>query len=279
MANVVVVDSNPVVRQALAAGVQSAIRTAALIDSDDANAAMAVVQSMPVDVMVIEAGLDAGIDAATLLFAVAARHPRASILLRSNNLSDVSANRGGIAWVCATDDDISPLVSAVSEAVSHRDDVGWGVGDMDLVDVVACLHKTSWSGALSVRDGRRSGMLVVDSGKIVHAEFDGKAGDAAAEAILRAPGGTICECDPPEVMPRTVVSETNTLLAAAQEYLENYEPEDAVEITEDDLVQFMGLEEQEPTSQHDAFQLFSDEELAELALDDAMAIPLAKNRS
>ena len=278
MANVVVVDSNPIVRRTLASGVQSAIQTAALIDSDNANSAMEVLRSTPVDVIVIDAGLDAGIDAATLLFAVAARHPRASVLMRSSTLSDAAEARGGIAWVCATDD-VSPLVGAIREAVSNRGAAGWTVADMDLIDVVSCLNKTRWSGALSIRDGRRSGVLVMNIGNVVHAEFEGKAGDAAAAAILRGAGGTICECDPPEVTRRTVISDTTTLLAETLVYFDNHAPEDAVEITEDDLVQFMGLEEQESTGQHDTFQLFSDEELADLALDDAMAIPLAKNRS
>jgi hypothetical protein len=150
---------------------------------------------------------------------------------------------------------------------------------MDLVDVVSCLNKTRWSGALSVRDGRRSGILVMNSGTIVHAEFDGKAGDAAAGVILRAAGGTICECDPPEVNRRTVVRDTAQLFADSLLYLENHEPEDTVEITEDDLVHFMGIEEEDSIGHQAAFQLFSEEELAELALDDSMAIPLSKNRS
>lgn len=279
MANVVVVDSNPIVRRALADGVQSAVQTAALFDSHDANSAMEVVRSTPVDVIVIDAGLDAGIDAATLLLAVAARHPRASILMRSPTLSDAAEARGGIAWVCATDGDVSPLVGAIREAVSNRGNDGWSVADMDLVDVTSSLNKTRWSGALSVRDGRRSGVLVMNAGNIVHAEFEGKRGDAAAAGILRSPGGTICECDPPKVNRRTVIGDTAALIAETLVYHANHKPEDAVEITEDDLVQFMGLAEQESTEQHDTFQLFSDDELAELALDDAMAIPLSKKRS
>jgi hypothetical protein len=275
MANVVVVDSNPILRKSLATQVQIAVKTATLIDSDDPTSALAVVRSTPVDVILIDAGLDAGIDAATVLLAVAARHPRASVLMRTTNPEDASPPRGGIAWVCSTSEDVSPLVGAISDAVTNRAAANWALADMDLVDMTGCLHKTRWSGALAVRDGRRSGLLVLHSGSIIHAEYDGQAGDGAAEAILRSPGGTICECDPPQTSRRTVVSETSDLLEGAAHHLANHRPEDALEITEDDLVEFMGLEDEEEGGTA-GFQLFSDEEIAELALDDAMAIPIPK---
>ena len=278
MANVVVVDSNPIVRNSLTTHVQAAVRTATLIDSEDASSALAVVRSTPVEVILIDAGLDAGIDAATVLLSVAARHPRASVLMRTTNPEDTSPPRGGIAWICATSEDVSPLVGAITDAVTNRAAANWALADMDLIDLVGCFHKTRWSGALAVRDGRRSGLLVLHSGSIVHAQYEGKAGDSAADVILRSAGGTVCECDPPQTNPRTVVSDTADLLASASHYLATHSPEDTVEITEDDLVEFMGLEDAEPGIGADAFQLFSDEEIAELALDDAMAIPIPKKK-
>ena len=275
MPNVVFVESDPQLRQYLAAQVPSAVRTATVIESDGPTSAMDVIRTTPVDVIVIDAAIDAGIDAATVLFAVAARHPRATVLMRTTDPDRAVECRGGIAWVYGTTADHGSLVEGIREAVAGRTKRGGTLSDMDLVDVVACLHRTGWSGALAIRDGRRSGMVVLRSGAIIHAVYDGTAGDAAAAAILTAAGGTICECDPPATTSNTVVSDTGDLLRNAVVAIHNRSPEDTVEITEDDLLEFMGVEEEEEGGAA-GFQLFSDDELAELALDDAMAIPIPK---
>lgn len=278
MPNVVVVDSNPILRQALAVDVPTAVKTATLIDTDGPASALDVIRSTPIDVIVIDAELDAGIDAATVLLAVAARHQRATVLMRTTSPDDASDQRGGISWICGSEDDPAPVVGAIQDAVAGRTARGGNLIEMDLVDVVSCLHKTRWSGALAIRDGRRSGMVVLRSGALIHAEYEGRAGDAAAEAILRAAGGTICQCEPPSVASNTVVSDTSALLRDAAGAIARRSPEDTVEITEADLLEFMGIEE-EQGSIPDGFQLFSDDEIAELALDDAMAIPIPKKNS
>ena len=94
----------------------------------------------------------------------------------------------------------------------------------------------------------------------------------ALEGMLRLRGGTVAECDPPEDTSPNIVRTTPTILAEAAALAASRDPAGDLEITEEDLIEFMDVDN-EPEAEP-AFQLFSADELAELALDDSMAIPL-----
>ncbi len=270
MPNIVVVEPDSDLRNALSAQVPVSFGDTTVIVSEDGDTALQVLRTNPVDLMVVNVGLRRGLDAVALILSIAARHPTATVLLRGESL-DASSVSLGVGCVRHPNNDISSLVEAMTEAIARRGDDGRTLASMPLARLLEVIRVARWSGALSIRTGRRVGVLVSDAGVPVHASFDGTAGEEALRTLLGLPGGTLAECDPPISFKRNLTTDPAALVAEGVRAWLSGAPQAEVEITEDDLIDFMG-DVAAPAA--DAFELFSETELAELMLDDGMAIPL-----
>lgn len=272
MPNVIVVDRSPNVRRNLSSALTASREDLAVIACDGSESALDVLRTTPVDVVVVDGRLNTAAGALAVLLAAAARNRGAVALVRGESGEGAGVD-DGIGRVAAREGDLSPLVDAVVSCVAEPGSRGRPLGDLSLGALVAQMSRDGWSGALALRDGRRAGALGVSAGAVTHASFGGLSGDAAAELILSLEGGTLTELDAPGLAHNVTLS-TAELLGRAETARAGRGSDGALEITEEDLVDFMGLSAAAPVE--DAFQLFSAEELAELALDDTMAIPLRR---
>lgn len=274
MANVVVVDKTPEVRQELSKAITESLPGGLVIACEDGESALDVLRTTPVDILALDAGLDTGVDIISVILAAAARHRRATVLVRADSGVDVAV-RGGIGRIVASDDDISRLIEALVETANDRHDRAMQLSELSLLRILEETNLAEWSGALAVRDGPRSGIVAIAGGNLVHARFDGDDGEPGLSRMLRLVGGTLTECNPPADLVVNVDRPTATLLAEAAAI--QAAGGDELEITEEDVVDFMGLSQS--GQMEPAFELFSKEELAELAIDDGMAIPIPRSAS
>lgn len=270
MPQIVIVDSEPERLDAAVAAARAALPNIDLSPISEVEGAVEFVRASSPDLLVVHAGTSGARGAAGVLLGGAAYQRRAKALL----LTDDGVELGGVEADCLGVRVVASGVAGLGDALS--DELSAAEADS-----LASLHParflqvarlTEWSGVLSVRDARRSGTIEVAAGKVCGARFQDTEGAEALQAILNLIGGTLAARRREDV-DASAIDGADRLVDEAVVLWKDGGPDDAIEITEDDLVAFMG---DEPATEMDAFQLFSPEELSELALDDAMAIPVGR---
>lgn len=269
MPQIVIVDSEPDRLDAAVAAARAALPNVELSPMSDADGALEYVRASAPDLVVVHAETAGTRGAAGLLLGGAAYQRRARALLLTDGVSAGDPAEADCLGVRFVTTGAEGLGSALADELSAAE-----------TDPLASLHPsrflqvariTGWSGVLCIRDGRRSGEVEVAGGTVCGARFDGTEGMGALEAMLNLIGGTLATRR--AAAPGEPLHGADTAVDEAVRIWKDGGPDDAIEITEDDLVAFMG---DEPATEMDSFQLFSPEELSELALDDAMAIPVGR---
>jgi len=276
MSHIVAISSNPDGLDALRAAIldrRAEARWSAVASVDEA---LGDHDAGPADVVLFD-GVDDGI--VPRLSRLWSSAPLTGIVLYDASADDGVAHTasGALTWV-GTDADPTNVGDAVDAILERRDGVK-RLDAMTLDDVVTLAVATAWTGGIAVRNGARSGRLGFAGGRPAVARFADLVGEDALIEMLTLPGGTLVLVGPVDDADAAI--EHFDLIAvrdAAEARRRDMDHAEPVDITDEDLELFMGTpgEPAAPAGGGDAFQLFSDDELAELQLDDAMAVSLPR---
>lgn len=265
MRDVVVFSRDPEFSRRFRGALQDAFAGAEIRDADTLEDVRAISRERAPSIYVV-GGPDAAGRAVDVMAIGAARSRLARLVVLGGRAN--GSFEGGVR-ILASDTGDQGLVEACSGA-----DAGdaSSLGDLSLESVLRVAHATSWSGSLGLRTSGRSGVLNIRVGNVIEASFGDRRGDAAVIDALTEPVGTLCLLDAPMEFGGAVESELDSLVERAA-VVRRDAPEPATpRAQESDAAVALG----EPPGE--GFSLFSDEELAELALDDSMAIPLLNQR-
>ncbi len=277
MPNVLLVERDQTTMDSMRAALAERRRDVEVQATSDGGAAIDILESGSTDVLVLDAGLRGGIDAVTVLMTAAARTKRVSVVVVGGLFPEVDEVGYALSWVPP---DAAAIVEHVVAHIECRDGFGNGLIALEIEELLRAMHASRWTGALQLRLGRLTGMIVACGGEVEHAAYGALTGEIALREVVAMVTGSLIECDPPEQRERTIGVPFEDLwtrvIAPAIELRAERVEQLAVEITEDDLVEFLddASEVEEP-----GFELFSPEELAELALDDTMAVGVPRKTS
>jgi hypothetical protein len=229
------------------------------------------------DVVVVEHR--AGDDAVAPVLSLAAANAHASVIVVTTADAPCGDPAHGLAWV-ARDHAARSLVPAAAAVLAARLQ-GDDLRALTPTRLLRLAAVTAWTGALGLRHQGTTGVIVCRQGELMHATWGDISGTWALESIAALQDGTLCECDPPEGAPRSIAGSTHAALdraeAAAAAAREAAAAAPAARPGDEVTSRVAAEADTEVTARiaadDDAFILFSDEELAAFALDDAFAAP------
>lgn len=223
MTSVLIVDDDDAFRTTIARDLASqgfAVSTAATVDD-----AVARLTATPIDVLLTDLRMP-GADGIDLLASIRAVSERTRAILMSGFASARDYQRAiecGAVRVLCKPFTSGELLQAIRQAVDCETGFRGSIHGLSLVDLLQMFHYARRSLAIVV-DGWSPGHIFLDDGRIVHAVYRDLVGEAALQAILAMPAGSLRTMVLPDATPHSITRDFSTLLLDVLRTLDEARP-------------------------------------------------------
>ena len=165
-----------------------------IVTASDGETGLEMLKEHPIDLLVSDIKMPGKVDGFQLILRAKEAAPDARVVIMTafgTNRIQNFADRIGITHYIEKPFDTSELRDAILEILDEKEGFQGVLSDLELTDIIQMLCLAKRTAMLHLKHRQHRGKIVFDRGDVVHAEFDGVAGDEAIFEMLALRQGDI----------------------------------------------------------------------------------------